>query len=226
MKFACCSDTHGKLPPAIDENGIMAWLHAGDVYDRGQFSKRPSIFFERDLKDWIDARPVPIVTVRGNHDCNFDTKMFIPERDASGKCIALAPGLLAICIGWHGEAFHDLPREFEMQQICGAVETDLVSKAVEGDQFLLLTHYPPYLSGYYGAAAPYEGWMFDCIANIVDKFKPMAIIQGHVHDLFGKQFVYRGNGFDSLVVSPGPSGGLLTIDLAVGSCSFEWSPKK
>lgn len=59
--------------------------------------------------------------------------------------------------------------------------------------------------------------MFNCIRELVDEIKPLAIVQGHVHELFvfaeiGMPLVYNGPGFQSLVVSPGPKGGILTVE--------------
>jgi hypothetical protein len=33
IKLRCVADTHGRLPPALDERGAAAWLRAGDVYE-------------------------------------------------------------------------------------------------------------------------------------------------------------------------------------------------
>ena len=68
-----------------------------------------------------------------------------------------------------------------------------------------------------------EGWMFECIRNYIDELKPLVIIQGHVHEFMGKQFVYNRPEFASLVVFPGPKGGTLEIDLEASSANFQFA---
>ena len=52
MKLLCISDTHGKapkLPPHLKEEECVAWLHAGDIYNKVAKSKgishRDSLYF-------------------------------------------------------------------------------------------------------------------------------------------------------------------------------------
>ena len=63
--------------------------------------------------------------------------------------------------------------------------------------------------------------MFECVRNLIDEIKPLAVIQGHVHDLAGKQFLYHGQDFISLFSYPGPNGGTLTIDEEKKTVFFE-----
>ncbi len=77
---------------------------------------------------------------------------------------------------------------------------------MRGEMVVLLTHYPPKFPGPPWDQTP-KHWTFTCIANFVDELKPIAVVQGHVHTWFGQQW-RRDN---TLIVNPGPRGGVLTI---------------
>jgi Icc-related predicted phosphoesterase len=86
-----------------------------------------------------------------------------------------------------------------------------------------LTHYPPLLNSVFKFSGNPAGWAFKCIASLVDELKPVAIVAGHVHELAGKIAEYNGPGFKSLVVFPGPQGGVLSIGKS-GDARFEAFP--
>ena len=229
LKFICCSDTHNLVPPAIDETDVHAWLHAGDVFLNCRYEERPKpVEDAAKISAWADERKIPIYAVKGNHDCSMDTEFFDKINHASGRYIELSPGLGLFGLGWHGGAYYDLPTEYDMHKRCDEAKREWLLKSKSGDQYIVLTHYPPWVAALYPDARNPAGWMFQCIRELIDEIKPMVIIQGHVHELFGKQFVYSGPEFKSLIVAPGPKGGILSINLDESNATFEkWKkPKK
>lgn len=223
-KMLCCSDTHGKVPPPLDEADATAWLHAGDVYNYGDASKSQKHFsLPAKISEWVDARKVPVFGVRGNHDCPLDAEFFDKCKDSSGRCFEAAPGLLVVGLGWCGGMFYDLPGESEMSEVVAEARREYILKSMPSTKTVVLTHYPPWLPSVYDYESNHEGWMFDCIREFVEEIKPLAVVQGHVHDIFGRQFFYHGPGFDTLIVSPGPSGGALTVDTDTSLASFAFA---
>lgn len=225
MKFLCCSDTHSLLPPPLDETDALAWLHAGDVYHHGFISKGQKLPSALRLVEWIESRKIPVFAVKGNHDCSFDVPFFDKAENATGRSKLLAPGLMLIGLGWSGGAYYDLPTESDMQRICDEARREWLLKSVAGDQYVFLTHYPFWSPNLYEFNSNPEGWMFECIREFIHEIKPLAIIQGHVHELMGSQLIYSGPDFQSLAVFPGPEGGILNIDKETSSASFEFRAK-
>lgn len=225
LKFICCSDTHDRLPPDLSDEGVTAWLHAGDIYNNGFRHRGPNPHSgQRKLLAWLDSKKMPVLAVRGNHDCSFRHE-FIDKCDAGGKCVALAPKLWGLGVGWAGGAYYDLPTERDLRSICASVEREVTLKAMPGDSFILLTHYPPMIKELYTMHGNPEGWVSESVKELVDKFKPMVVVQGHIHHLFGLNSVYEGNDFSSMIVSPGPNGGYLYIDPEAATARFEFVPK-
>jgi len=210
MDILCCADSHNAGPPKHAIEFPVAWLHAGDFYHQGNSYKTPKS--SPLIEQWMGIS-VPIFSVKGNHDCFSDMPFFKKSNDVTGSCAEIAPGLMVIGIGWHGGLFYDLPLERDMQKVCIDAKRAYNLKTKLSDQIILLTHYPPWIQTLYAYSKNPEGWMFECVKELVDEIKPMVIVQGHVHELAGTQLVYRGPGFDSLIINPGPQGELLHIEL-------------
>jgi Icc-related predicted phosphoesterase len=68
-----------------------------------------------------------------------------------------------------------------------------------GDSLILLTHYPPKLPELPCEEVP-RHWVYRCVADLVDELEPIAVVQGHVHQWFGRQWRREG----MLIISPGP----------------------
>jgi len=214
FKLLSCSDTHLALPPKLDETDATAWLHAGDVYDRCHSTKGQKGVKPQKLLEWFDERKLPVYAVKGNHDCSFDMPFFDKCQNATGRCYEAAPGLLIIGIGWSGGAYYDLPTNREIKEVIEQTRREYTLKSKTGDKVVILTHYPPWAEGMYDYGGDIEGWMYESIMELSNEVKAVAVIQGHVHDLFGTQQVRAGEDFETLIVSPGPCGGVLTIDEA------------
>lgn len=218
MKILCCSDTHGKVPGALAEDGAAAWLHAGDFNNMliGKPDKERKHNYFPAMSQWLKSRKIPIFAVHGNHDCCS------PSSDYAACCIdkgvaRLGPGWLVVGLGWSGQYFYDLPLEKDMSEVCLAVEEQVERMRLRGDitssdKFVVLTHYPPYYEEYQDLfTGSREGFMFDCISRLVAKLDAKVVIQGHVHELFGISFRPL-HGVGPLVFSPGPEGGIVELN--------------
>ncbi len=226
-KFICCSDTHSGLPPDLDDSDITGWLHAGDVYSHLVFAKSPKAS-DAGLKlaEWLAAQTKPVYVVKGNHDCSFDMPFFDKAEHLSGRCVQIAPKLNLLGIGWSGGAYYDLPTESNLLKICEEAKREWIMRSMPGDSNIVLTHYPAWRQDLYPAARDPEGWMFTCVRELIDEIKPMAVIQGHIHELFGNQFIYNGPDFKSLFVYPGPNGGTLSLDEENSRAEFVFGEKR
>lgn len=224
MKFACFSDTHEK-PPYVDLTEIDAdyVLHAGDVYDRLSLGMHPTAF--DNIKQWVPFKD-RLRAVRGNHDV-LDPANIFRDCDVTGRIEELRQDLFLVGLGWYGEHFYELPLERNMADVCHDIFRQACWRIPTGAQTVILTHYPAYTPGIFpddrqkgqrGQGKPPEGWFFECVAKMVEAFRPLAVIQGHVHSLMGR--TGRGD-HGTLFVFPGERGGLLTVDTEERTASFD-----
>ncbi len=84
-----------------------------------------------------------------------------------------------------------------------------------GERIILLTHYPPRVMELVGRGKP-ATWSYQRVGELAEALRPIASVFGHQHDWFGRQW-RRADG--TLLVSPGPRGGVLTIS-ANGETTF------
>lgn len=149
MKLLCCSDTHSRPLPQLDETEATAWLHAGDVYNDGYNNKTPKAQLTPDFPTWFGQRKIPVFAVKGNHDCFMSMSFFDLAQNAGGRCLEIEPGTLLLGLGWSGGMFCDLPRESDMAQVCAEAKREWILKSRIGDKTILLTHYPPWIPSLY-----------------------------------------------------------------------------
>ena len=208
-KFLCCSDTHGQLPPAVKDQSITAVLHAGDFFGMGKKQAQAC-----RLQEWAAACPVPVLRVKGNHDCApWGQLLEGCGHDISGQVVRIAPGLHVAGIGWAGEQYFDLPTEEDLKAVCDKALASARSTMKPGDRCVLLTHYPANLSEVFPSdGSDKTGVFWHCLRELIHALRPLAVIQGHVHGLFLSQGQYTFNGGCTLVAYPGPEGGILAYD--------------
>ena len=216
LKFFCFADVHGGALPNVAESGLDGWLFAGDLYGRptgnALFIARR---FAREAEDWIASRGKPVFTVRGNHDCKDGSGFFERSSEVTwGKVLPAATGLVVAGIGWHGDRFYDLPCEEYLAKYCSRVEGEC-ARLPAGTRVILLSHYTARLPGFVPGEWQGVGMAFDCIRALMEAIRPIAAVQGHVHESFGRCVSHAG----CLLVCPGPKGGVLTVD--EGSAQFE-----
>lgn len=229
-RLFCVSDTHGKPPPQ-PEGDVVACLHGGDFYNKGT-KKYRTLFGPNGLAllDWAEANKTQYYSVRGNHDGNDEVSFFSTHsREVTGAAARLTDDLVLVGVGWNGSYHYDLPNEEGVGVYCNQAMNSLVKIVKPSDSFVVLSHYPawtPKVFGRVGSPKPL-GWMFDCVKELVDELKPIAVVAGHVHELSGKVAVYDGPRHTSLLVFPGPVGGILTVDTETMAAGFvPNSPKK
>lgn len=198
MRMGICSDTHGEpLPEFPDDCEVI--LHAGDLYD---FDEVADPGKADRIVDQVKARN--ILLVRGNHDITDGLGVFT-KRDISGTVVRVAPGMWVAGIGrscghrgLHGDAVVMTPTESGLMGVCGGVLEVAMGKMKDGDQVVLVTHYPARLPG----EKEKEGFFFDCVFKVCEALRPAIVVQGHTHSRFGKVKEHDGMTF----VWPGPTG--------------------
>jgi len=206
LKLGICSDTHGDMP-RWEGVALDAVLFAGDVYDAYRHKEAEDC---RYLRQWVEARGVPVLAVRGNHDGRDLGGFFQPAEDISGRLYRLGPELWVAGVGWAGKRYDELPGERDLEPQYWDLLRTARRQIRPGERVVLLTHYAPDLPELpdLPAGEARADWMYHCVADLVEKLHPIAIVQGHIHRWFGRQW-RRADG--SLIVSPGPVGGVLSI---------------
>jgi Icc-related predicted phosphoesterase len=227
-RFLCCSDTHGRPPPEVDEAGATAWLHAGDANNgptsAGDGSDPLDDPLRRDTARWFTTRHVPLYIVRGNHDGVDDYKSFTPATDLTGRVVPIAPRLWLAGIGWHGERYFELPFEADLRKVCDAVLHQARRLVMPSDHVVLLTHYPARYPKVREVEGDRDGagvW-YDCVRDVVDALRPLVILQGHVHRWARTAFTVPAGDRQLLALFPGPTGAVVTVDVESGSATHEW----
>ena len=214
LRFFCFADVHsGVLPAASDLDG---WLFAGDLYGRPTGDDLSLAGrFAGEAGDWIASRRKPVFSVRGNHDFKDAGGFFRRSSEVTwGQVLPAGPSLVVAGIGWHGDRCYDLPWVGHLSKYCSRVE-DECEKLPAGTRVILLSHYPARLPGLAPDGCQGEGMAFDCIRALIEAIRPIAVVQGHVHESFGRCVNHAG----CPLVCPGPKGGVLTVD--EGSAHFE-----
>src|SRR3954471_17804376 len=105
-RLLCCSDTHGRAPPAVDDSSATAWLHSGDLYNGPDIipddQPLPGDPIAEVVSRWARARRAPVYAVRGNHDVADPYGWFAAVHELHDGAVArIAPDLLVVGIGWH-----------------------------------------------------------------------------------------------------------------------------
>ena len=189
-----CSDTHGGLLPRWSGLGIFAVLHAGDVYDAPSAMEDDPFPLQR-----AELLGVPVLAVRGNHDKKDPRHFFRVADDLTGRLRKLMPGLWVAGIGFAPKLYFDLPGESDLDSQCRDLIRMARREVMPGESLILLTHYPPKFPELPCDEVP-KNWTYRCVADLVEELEPIAVVQGHVHQWFGRQW-RRDN---MLIVSPGP----------------------
>jgi len=214
-KFLCTSDTHGHVPPPLDETCATAWLHAGDVYSGKVLHSRSLI--SNKVRLWKSASEVPVYAVRGNHDYTDPLGIFDMDMDITGRVVRIAPDVLIAGIGWHGGKYYDLPMDKnDIAPIVQGILRILLRELLPSDRLILLTHYPPALPDF-ETEFPRNwiadhGWVYPSIRSFIDEFNPAAVVMGHIHDWAGKSARLDVGSTSTLILNPGAEGMTFTLD--------------
>ena len=171
---------------------------------------------------------MPVLLVPGNHDVADDLWAFRRADDVSGRIVRVADRLLVAGVGWHGERHFELPLESDLRPVCDAVRRQARRLVMPKARLVLLTHYPPRYPDFRTVPndSPAAGVWFDAVRDLADDLRPVAVVQGHVHHWFGTSHpVLMDDGTTTLVVSPGPDGAELAVDVESGEVRLRWLPR-
>jgi Icc-related predicted phosphoesterase len=198
----------------MDDSTATAWLHAGDLYDGPSVLTNdepplPGDPIAETFLAWVRQRRAPVYAVRGNHDVADPYRWFASVTEVDGRVERLGSDLLLVGVGWHGEAYVEMPGESDLEAVCEQARRQLRRLANPRDRIVLISHYPPLLPGLFpprvGARA--DGGS-ESIARLVEELTPMLIVQGHEHRWAG----LSGRTPSSLVINPGRAGMAVVID--------------
>jgi Icc-related predicted phosphoesterase len=222
-RLLCCSDTHGAAPPAMDDSTATAWLHAGDLYDG------PSVLVNDEpplpgdpiaeiFLAWARQRRAPVYAVHGNHDVADPYGWLAAVSEVNGRVERLGSDLLLVGVGWHGQAYVEMPGESDLEAVCERARRQLRRLATPRDRVVLMSHYPPLLPGLFpprvGARA--DGGS-ESLARLVGDVKPILIVQGHEHRWAG----LSARTASALVINPGRVGMEVVIDTDANHVAIE-----
>ena len=227
-RLLCCSDTHGQLPPALDETDALAWLHGGDVCNGPDIIETNADpredYLLAPVARWFEDRRERVYLVPGNHDTHDVYGAFRQSHVIAGKIVKLAEHLFLAGIGWHGEKYFELPLCRDLEPVCQSVMREssrlLLSAPLSGqDRLILLTHFPPRFRELYDVPNDFDGaaiW-FDCVRSVVDRLEPIAVVQGHKH-ICGGRTTSRStcDALECLILNPGPTGMAARVDVEAG----------
>ena len=223
VRVICCSDTHSRQLPGADETGAATWLHSGDIYEavapRNNAAQKSAC---EAVARWLEGRRIPVFAVRGNHDILDPAGFFDGGRDLTGHVRKVADHLWLAGIGWFGDRPYDTPGESDLEKICDSVRRQALRQVMPSDRLILLTHYPAKVPGLFPLAGYAVGGVLDCVRRLVEDLKPVAVVQGHVHEWFGTSATFEYAGGRSLLVNPGPSGAILKMAIETGRVSCEF----
>ena len=212
ITLGICADTHGEALPTWPDQRLDAVLHAGDVYDAPRLAQGYDYVSPRS---WAQTLGAPVLAVRGNHDFRDPDGFFMVAEDVSGRVVRLSQGLWVAGVGFAPSWYCDTPGDSDLESQCRDL-TRMVNRLVmPGERIILLTHYPPRVMELVGRGTP-ATWSYQRVGELAEILRPVAIIFGHQHDWFGRHW-RRADG--TLLVSPGPRGGVLTI-AAHGEATF------
>ena len=178
VTLACCSDTHGTVPPPLLGGSIAAWLHAGDVYEGSEPARGTE-----ELRAWLIARKLPVLAVRGNHDVMDAAEFFQHANDITEAVKKIAERLGVAGIGWHGSQYDEVPSQDEMDRLCYIIQQKILHQVGLKDRVVIMTHYPADVPD--APNWPGGGEGYAAIGDLIAAVHPIAVIQGHVHEWFG-----------------------------------------
>jgi Icc-related predicted phosphoesterase len=164
------------------------------------------------MEAWLARCPLPIYSVRGNHDIADPWNFFSRTKEITGHLVRLTAGLWLAGMGWNGKEFYDLPKNDDLVSVCDHLKIQLRRYYRSDDRLVILSHYP-------ANTELCEGYA--CIDELIAEFKPDVLFQGHMHEAFGKQTTLNwAEGLQTLVVNPGATGGILSLSTTEREVAF------
>lgn len=198
------SDLHGGSPLTYVPPELPPGVHLvaiGDLLEG--FTPLPMV--DDIWSDLCDRHPGRIHLIRGNHDCDYLSHgWWTSERDITGRVLNLG-NLWVAGIGWTGSKPFQSPRPQDLEPLLKGLDTALASRPPEVS-LALATHYVPNLNPWrrrdplFAEAFPYVGHEDDALLPWVQRWKPQAVVCGHLHEFSGANATTEGLHIISSVV--------------------------
>ncbi len=121
--------------------------------------------------------------------------------------------MLLAGVGWAGEDIAP-PLDGELAEVCARVGGAVERERREGDRVVVLSHYPVYAPGLFpdDSFNRLSDFCYRAVTGLVMTLEPVLVVQGHIHQWFGRTARMKLVGRRStLVVMPGPEGMVVTV---------------
>ncbi len=170
-----------KLLLLSDHESPYLW----DYYQPGRLKKYDLILSCGDLKaDYLSFIVTmsnrPLLYVPGNHDANYNVHP--PEGcTCIDDKIYVHNGLRILGLGG-SPVYNGGPNQYTERQMNWRIKRLGLKIKMAGGVDIVLTHAP---AAGYGDATDYAHRGFECLNELMDKYKPQFLIHGHVHMNYG-----------------------------------------
>lgn len=170
-----------KLLLVSDKESAYYW----DYYQPGRLDGVDLILSCGDLKSQylsflVTMGRAPLLYVHGNHDRTYDVRP--PEGCA---CIedrlVIYRGLRVLGLGG-SPLYSGPPHQYTERQMERRIRKVGLQIRRAGGVDVVLTHSP---AKGYGDGADYAHRGFECLLDLLDRYKPMYLVHGHVHMSYG-----------------------------------------
>ena len=185
------SDLHGGSPlsylPPVLPTEVRAVVVVGDLLDGFTIHQGT----EEAWSDLATRYPGRLFFVRGNHDCDYRSRTWwTPEADLTGRVLQFEDLWIA-GLGWSGAKPFQAPKPSDHQIVCQALDPMLISRPADV-QLAIATHFVPNMNPWrrrdsaFSEEFPYVGYEDDALNPWIERWKPQALVLGHLHEFSGR----------------------------------------
>ncbi len=151
-----------------------------------------------DAKTFLDELGAKVKTLAIPGNCDpFE----VPGAVEASKAVNLHANKVEInditFVGFGGSNETPFNTIFEQSEDVIFTELNELMESDNGKSTVLVTHCPP--KGYRDEVAGRGNMGCEAVAQIVEKYKPVLVISGHIHEAFGVEDI----GDDTVIVNPG-----------------------
>lgn len=193
IKITVISDTHGHIPPDLEEGDIL--IVAGDLTARDEEWEYFRMF------DWIDKQPFKEkILVAGNHDTLMEIEKY--PGPSNGEFHYLCDSGVEL----FGFKFWGSPRSLWFTGInprCKSFtgseqELDEFYGKIPDDTDVIISHGPMKHTLDLCANGAVGSW---ALRKAVDRVKPILLVTAHIHEQGGHKVIYKHNGPNTICVN-------------------------
>ena len=173
MKFACLSDTHGKLPEIPECDAV---LMAGDICAHGEYPQQLR-WMNTTLRSWLVKVNKPVFACAGNHDWpmyeapNDVLRLRLPWKYLQDDWV-MHEGFKIYGTPWQ-KKFYDWAFNMEEHQLAGKWNM------IPDDTDILVCHSPPKFYGDLNQQGEHCG--SESLTWRIQQIKPKLVVFGHIH---------------------------------------------